>query len=61
VLVDMRFQLGDAGFRKFKRMIRAIRREDHVGMIREMRDSRWYRQTPERAEDLIRMVRPFCG
>lgn len=56
VLTDMHFQLGDAGFRKFKKMIRAVKAEDRVEMIRQMRDSRWYRQTTNRAEDLIGMV-----
>ena len=59
VLVDMRFQLGPGGFRNFKKMIRAIKRNDLPGMIREMKDSRWYHQTKNRADDLIRMVEPF--
>lgn len=59
VLIDMRFQLGPGGFRGFKMMIRAVRRDDLSGMIREMKDSNWYRQTTERADDLIVMVERF--
>jgi lysozyme len=59
VLIDMRFQLGPGGFRGFKMMIRAVRRDDLPGMIREMKNSNWYRQTTERADDLIGMVSQF--
>ena len=59
VLIDMRFQLGSGGFRKFKKMIRAVKRNDPGEMIRQMKDSRWYRQVPGRAEDLIRMIEVF--
>lgn len=59
VLMDMRFNLGSGGFRRFKKMIRAVRGNDLPGMIREMKDSKWYRQVPGRAEDLIQMVEVF--
>lgn len=59
VLMDMRFQLGPGGFRGFKKMIQAVRDDDPAEMIRQMKDSRWYRQVPGRAEDLIRMVEVF--
>ena len=60
VLVDMRFQLGGAGLRKFRKMIRAIRTGDLKEAIVQMKDSRWYGQVPSRAGDLIKMVQEFC-
>lgn len=57
VLADMRFQLGHGGIRKFRKMLKAVNAWDWPAMIREMRDSDWYRQTTDRAEDLIRMVK----
>jgi lysozyme len=56
VLVDMRFQLGSKGFRGFRLMIRAVENMDWPEMIRQMRDSAWYGQTPNRANNLIRLV-----
>ena len=56
VLIDMRFQMGYRGFRKFKKMIAAVKVQDWPEMIIQMKDSRWYRQVPGRAEDLIRMI-----
>lgn len=58
-LMDMRFQLGGGGFRKFKKMIQAVKINNPGEMIKQMRDSLWYRQTTGRAEDLIRMVKVF--
>lgn len=59
VLMDMRFQLGPSRFRGFKKMIQAVRDDNPREMIKQMRDSRWYRQTTKRAETLIRMVQVF--
>ena len=56
VLMDMRFQLGPNRFRKFKNMIRAVKNHDWPEMIKQMKDSRWYRQVPNRAHNLIKLV-----
>lgn len=56
VLADMRFQLGPGGIRQFRKMLKAVNAGDWPEMIREMKDSDWYRQTTGRAEDLIQMV-----
>ncbi len=49
VLVSMCFQLGYVGLRKFKRMWTAVEASDYEEAAREMLDSLWARQTPERA------------
>jgi len=59
VLMDMRFNLGHGGFRGFKKMIQAVKRSNLKEMIRQMKDSMWYRQVPGRAEDLIKMIKIF--
>jgi lysozyme len=56
VLIDMRFQLGPSGFRKFKNMIIAAKEKDWSEMVMQMKDSAWYNQVPNRAQELIRMV-----
>ena len=56
VLVDMRFNLGYKGFRKFKKMIKAVRQQDFHSAAREMRDSLWYHQVGKRAEHLTEMM-----
>ena len=57
VLADMRFQLGANRFRKFKKMIAAVKQSNWPEMIIQMKDSYWYKQTTNRANDLISMVR----
>lgn len=56
VLADIPFQLGSGGFRSFKRMIIAVKGRNWPGMIVQMKNSEWYRQTTKRANDLIYMV-----
>ena len=57
VLVDMRFNLGHAGFLLFKKMIKAVRKKDFHSAALEMKDSRWYHQVGKRAETLIKMMK----
>ena len=57
VLISMRFQLGYGGFRGFKKMIAAVKDDDWREMIVQMQESNWYKQTTNRANDLIEMVR----
>ena len=59
VLIDMRFQLGHGGFRGFKKMITAVQRNDLKEMIRQMKDSKWYSQVPDRADGLIKLIGAF--
>ena len=56
VLTDMRFQLGYQGFRSFKRMILAVKNRNWPEMFLQMKNSDWHRQTPKRANDLLKMV-----
>ena len=56
VLVDMRFNIGYKGFRKFKNMIKAVKQQDFHSAAREMRDSLWYHQVGKRAERLTEMM-----
>jgi len=52
VVVDMRFNLGPGGFRKFVKMHAALYRQDYKRAAYEMRHSLWYRQVKSRAERL---------
>lgn len=56
VLVDMRFNLGYQGFRKFKKMIKAVKQQDFHTAAREMKESPWYHQVGARAERLTKMM-----
>ena len=57
VLTNMRFQLGAGTFRKFKNFIKAIKAESFNEAARQMIDSRWYRQVPNRANRLISIMK----
>jgi len=57
VLANMRFQLGSGGFRNFKNMIAAIKRENWQQAAIEMINSKWYRQTTKRANRLVDIMK----
>lgn len=57
VLVSMCFQLGYTGLSKFKRMWAAVEASDYEEAAKEMLNSLWARQTPERAERQAEMMR----
>jgi lysozyme len=50
VICSMVYQLGFAGFSRFKKMIKALSNEDYKEAARQGLDSKWARQTPERAK-----------
>lgn len=56
VVVNMIFNLGLAGFRKFKRTIFLIRNGDYILAGAEMLDSKWATQVGKRAIELSEMM-----
>jgi GH24 family phage-related lysozyme (muramidase) len=56
VLANMCFQLGRPRLSKFKNMIAAVEDLDWARMADEMEDSRWFKQTTNRAQRLINRV-----
>ena len=56
VLTNMSFQLGRPRLSKFKKMIAAVHSEDYREMATQMEDSRWHKQTTNRANRLIERV-----
>lgn len=49
IIKSMVYQMGAAGFSKFKKTIEAIRSGDYDTAANEMLDSKWALQTPNRA------------
>ena len=56
VIIDMRFNLGSAGFAGFKNMIQQLELENYQKAAEEMKNSRWYLQVKTRADRLIKMM-----
>ena len=56
VVVDMVFNLGEAGFSRFANAIDAIEARDFQRAATEMQDSAWYRQTGTRAQEDVRLM-----
>lgn len=56
ILVNMAFQLGQSGLSKFRNMNSAVAEQNWQRVAAEMMDSRWARQTPNRAERLQKRV-----
>ena len=57
VVVEMCYQMGLTGFMKFKKTIAFLRLGKFNEASVEMCDSKWYRQTPNRARKLAKIVR----
>jgi hypothetical protein len=53
----MRFQLGGSGFRKFKKMIAAVKNRDWEQVAIQAEDSRWFKQVPRRAKEIVAILR----
>lgn len=56
ILVNMSYQMGFSGLMKFRNMWKALENQDYQKAAKEGRDSLWYRQTPNRAERLMRQM-----
>ena len=52
VLVEMAYQMGVSGLLKFKKTLMYIETKDYKDASVEMLDSRWAKQTPNRAKKL---------
>ena len=59
IIVEMVFQLGEAGTKKFKKAISALRQNpsSYSECAAQMLDSRWAKQTPNRAKELSDIMR----
>jgi lysozyme len=57
VVANMVFNLGLEGFKKFKKMIAAIQKEDYVEAACQMVDSKWATQVKGRAVELAVMMK----
>jgi len=54
LLIEMIFQLGPKGVLGFKKMLFHINKKNKYMACLEMMQSLWYKQTPERVNDLIK-------
>ena len=55
-LVIMLFQLGLGGVQKFRGMLQALRDKNYSKAVIEAKDSLWYRQTPNRVNQMISVL-----
>jgi lysozyme len=56
-LIDMCFQLGWSGLKKFKKMLEAIRVKDYSEASRQCLDSNYHKQTPKRCERIAKLIK----
>ena len=57
VMLNMAYQLGFAGFCKFKKTIAYLEEAEWEKASEEMLDSRWAKQTPNRAKELSEIIK----
>ena len=60
LLIEMGFQLGRTGVSKFNNMWKALAEQNYIGASFEMLDSRWAKQTPNRAKAMAEQMKA-CG
>lgn len=60
VLIEMCFQLGVGNVLKFKKMIKALKNQDYCEASRQMLDSEWNKQTPQRCQELAKIMTNIC-
>ena len=60
VVYEMCYQLGINGFSKFKKTIAYLRDENYEMAAIEMLDSRWAKQTPNRAKRLSNIIKDLA-
>ena len=60
LLIEMVFQLGMTGVSKFKNMWKALAELNYVGASYEMLDSRWAKQTPNRAKAMAKTMKEIA-
>ena len=56
VLVEMAYQIGVSGLLKFAKMLAKLEQGEYVQAAQEGLDSRWAKQTPGRAKELMKRV-----
>ena len=56
VFIEMAFQLGATGLSKFKKALAAARDHQWEECYDQLLDSRWYKQTPNRAKQLAMIM-----
>ena len=56
IIIEMIFQLGGTGVSKFRKMWQALQQDppDYAEASAQMLDSRWAKQTPNRAKEMAR-------
>ena len=52
IIIEMVFQLGKTGVSKFRNMWKHLSALEYASAASEMLDSRWAKQTPNRAQDM---------
>lgn len=56
-IADLVFNMGAGGFKKFKKTIAAIKKQDWNTAADELVDSQWYVQVGRRGEEIVGLVR----
>ena len=58
LIIEMIFQLGGTGVSKFRKMWQALQQDppDYAEASVQMLDSRWAKQTPNRAKEMARLM-----
>ena len=57
VIIEMCYQMGVSGFSKFKKTIKLLEAKEFKKASKEMLNSKWAKQTPNRAKKLSEIVK----
>lgn len=56
VLMDMHYNLGHSRFMTFRKMLAALKKHDYKTAAKEMLNSKWAQQVPNRAQELANIL-----
>ncbi|HDR2793845.1 TPA: glycoside hydrolase family protein [Enterobacter asburiae] len=52
-MIIMTFNIGIGGVRNFKKMLKALTEKNYPVAVQQAKDSKWYRQVPNRVNEMI--------
>jgi lysozyme len=56
-LIDVCFQIGFAGLKKFRKMLKALSEKNYVEASNQLLDSKYATQTPKRAKRIAKLIK----
>lgn len=57
ILIDLNYNVGYTGLLTFKKMIYYLKLQSYTMAAKELKNSKWYRQTGQRGKELVKLMK----